>query len=85
LATGNLPTSTPRVESADIATTQAKKDCECCAKPTAEDVAEMRERLASLRKQQLAYQKAFELIRTYGLNEGLQHLKQSDPVIDEDF
>ena len=83
LATGSLPTSTPREASDAIATTPAKKDCDCCSEITSEDLAASRERLASLRKQRQAYAKATELVKQYGLEEGLRRIKQSHPEIAE--
>ena len=86
LATGTLPKSTPRdgrVAPAVLLTTPAKKDCDCCNEMTAEELAASRERIASLKQQRLAYQKATELIKQYGLEEGLRRLKKSHPEIAE--
>lgn len=81
LSTGTLPTSTPREASAAFSTPLIKKDCDCCRERTPEKLAASRERLASLRKQRLAYQKASQLIQQYGLEEGLRRLKASHPEI----
>lgn len=82
LATGTLPTSTPREASASLST-PAPKDCACCGEMTAEELAASRESLASLKKQRLAYQKASELLKQYGLEEGLRRLKASHPEVAE--
>ena len=86
LATGTLPKLTPRdgrVAPAVFLTTPAKKDCDCCNEMTAEEVAASRERIASLKKQRLAYQRASELIQQYGLKEGLRRVKEFAPEIAE--
>ena len=90
LATGTLPTSTPREArgaSAARETTPAKntvkKDCDCCRERTPEELAASQERLASLRKQRLAYQKASELLKQYGFEEGLRRTKAFAPEVAE--
>ena len=82
-ATGTLPTATPREASAVRATTPTKKDCDCCAEMTPEELVASREQLAALREQRAAYQKATELIKQHGLEEGLRRIKQSHPEIAE--
>lgn len=83
LATGTLPISTPREAAALAKTTPIKKDCNCCHQTTPQELAASREQLAALRKQRVAYQKAAELLKQYGLEEGLRHLKKSHPEIAE--
>ena len=84
LATGTLPTSTPREASAALATrTSEKKDCNCCSKVSAENLAASQERIVPLKTQRLAYQKASELIQQYGLEEGLRRIKEFAPEIAE--
>ncbi len=90
LATGTLPTSTPRdardasaVRATTPATPTVKKDCDCCGEMTPEELAASRERLASLEKQRLAYQNASQLIQQYGSEEGLRRLKASHPEVAE--
>ncbi len=83
LATGSLPTSIQREVPAVLATIPAKKDCDCCNEMTAEEVGASRERITSLKKQRLAYQKASELIQQYGLKEGLRRIKEFAPEIAE--
>ncbi|MYB92658.1 hypothetical protein F4167_10995 [Candidatus Poribacteria bacterium] len=83
LATGTLPTSTPRSASADFATTPAKKDCECCTGMTEAEKKAYRERTEKLQKQRQTYQKAVKLILKHGRPEALRRLKHSDPEIAE--
>lgn len=86
-ATGTLPTSTPREASAARLTVSAKttvkKDCDCCREITLEELAASRERLATVRKQRLAYQKASQLIQQYGFEEGLRRTKAFAPEVAE--
>ena len=79
LATGTLPTATPRNASAAL----AKKDCSCCTEMTAAEKKAYRERAEKLHKQRAAYQNAVKLIRQHGRTEALRRLKHSDPEIAE--
>ena len=86
LATGTLPKSTPRevrVAPAAFSTPPINKGCDCCGEMTPEELAASRERIASLKKQRLAYQKATELLKQYGLEEGLRRIKAFAPEIAE--
>ena len=85
LVTGTLPTSTPREASGNFATTQAKKNCQCCTGMTEAEKKAHRERAEKLQKQRQAYQKAVKLILKHGRPEALRHLKHSDPEIAEEL
>lgn len=88
LATGMLPKSPlreVRVSSAVLATTPAKKDCDCCSKMTPQESAAFRQRNETLKKQRAAYQKATELLKQYGLKEGMRRIKEFAPEIAEHF
>ena len=84
LATGTLPTSTPREASAALTTTTSrKKDCGCCPEMTAQELAAFQEQITPLREQRVAYQKATELLKQHGLEQGLRRIKLSNPEIAE--
>lgn len=80
-ATDTLPTHTPRHSIPVVATTPVTKNCGCCAEITLQELKASRQRLAKLRKQQQAYKEAVELLKQYGLEEGLRRLKQSAPAV----
>ena len=80
-ATNTLPTHTPRYSTASIKTNPSKKNCACCSEMTPQEVAAFRQHNEALQKRQQAYKKADELLRQYGLEEGLRRIKQSAPEV----
>ena len=85
LATGTLPKSTPREarETSAVPKTPGKKGCDCCSEMTPQELAAFRQRNEAVREQRAAYQKATELLKQYGLDEGLRRIKQFAPEIAE--
>ncbi len=56
----------------------ASKNCGYCAERSPQELAAFRQRHEKLQKQATAYRKPAELIKQYGLEEGLRRIKQSD-------
>ena len=85
LLTRTLPKSKPREMKVALSDGTTKKDCYCCSEMTTEESTAAPERIVSVKKQRLAYQKTSELIQQYGLKEGVRRLKQFHPEIAEHF
>ena len=79
--TGSLPKPTPRGAAPSTVTTPAAKKCGCCAEITPQELKARRQQNEALRKKWQAYIKATELLKKYGLQEGLRRIKQSNPEI----
>ncbi len=74
-ATDNLPKQTPRNASdSAITLTPKTKNCGCCAKLTPQEHKVLRKKLQT-------YKKSAELLKEYGLKEGLRRIKAYDPNV----
>ena len=80
-ATDTLPMHTSRNSTVAIAKTSATKNCSCCAKMTPQELRAFQQRNEKLRKQEQTYRKATELLKQYGLEEGLRRIRELDPKI----
>lgn len=80
-ATNTLPTHGQRDSTPAIATTSETKNCGCCTKITPQELKALRQRSEKLREHMKAYKHASDILKQFGIEEGIQKLKDSHPEI----